>query len=342
MKSPLVSLALVLLLVVPAAAQQPGRSGKPAKPAAPAPAPSGKPTPWKSEVFQVEATFPAGWAKKYDEPKTAGAWVNLVDFTEPRSGAEAVISYQATTYRTSDQMFTALRREFQNDASLGILRIETRTATSNRPEGITIEYTFQGKDGPQHAVSAYWLFLGRRYRVYATAREAAWRTIGSDVESIVSSVALTGRAFSENPQNYRDEPGNFEIWFPDGFRIRIPATGPRVVFQSDRLGVGLWIYMSDQRTGDLAAAAERLVKTLKDDGADVTKETRPETHPALGVDAVTIEYTKKQGGNTYRYRETVILHREKLYRFVLAAADSVFASGEDVYTRFVRSISFLR
>jgi hypothetical protein len=320
---------LVALLPAVALGQEPDGGG------------GGGGTAWKSDAYQVEMEVPAGWKKTLDEPKSSGSWVDLVKFEEPRAGATLTLSYQASRYRTTDEMIETLRKQFRADTSLAILRDETRTATSRRPKGVYLEYTMHGSGGAQHAVAAYWLHLGKRYRIYATVREVGWRTIGGDVESAVDSFALTGRAFSEDSENFRDEPGNYEIYFPETFTIRLPARGPRVVFQSKRLGVSIWIYVSSSE-GSLERDSKKFADTLRDDGAKISKQTRPETHPALGVETVTVDYQKSSDGSTYRYRETLIVHRNRFYRFVLAGAESAFPSGEEHYKKLVRSISFLR
>ena len=316
------------LLAALAVAQQPAAAG-------------GGAVTWKSDAYQAEMTVPSGWKKSFEGPKPSGSWVDLVKFEEPRTGAALTLSYQATQYRTADQMIEALRKQFRGDTTLAILRDETRTETSKRPKGLFFEYTLQGSGGAQHAIASYWLHLGRRYRIYATVREAGWRTVGADVESVVGTFALTGRAFDEDAHNFRDEPGNYEIYYPETFTVRLAESGPRVVFQSERLGVGIWIYVTEA-SGDLAANANRIAASLKADGSTITKQSRPETHPALGVETVTLEYTKKTDSATYRYRETLIVHRNRLFRFVLAASDKAFPAGEEHYARMIRSISFLR
>jgi hypothetical protein len=343
----LIFVVVLFVLASTVRAQQPGRSG-PGKPGGPEAAP-GKPalaapttpTDYQSDAFEVKMTAPAGWAKTEEGPKAAGAWVTLVRFEEPRTKAQFTLSYQASPYRTSARMFEDLRNQFRADASLAILRNETRTATEHRPEGIFFEYTFQGKEGVQHAVAAYWLHLGRRYRVYGSVKEVGWRTVGGDMESMIDSLRLTDTAFAKDNHNFRDEPDNFMIYFPESFRIRLPEKGAKVVFESDKLGVGVYVYVSAAR-GDLAASVARVVEALKSDDDEIGKQRPPATSPTLGIETALLEYSRKQGSTTWRFRETLLIHRDRLYRIVLAASDASFAAGEEHYTRMVRSIAFLK
>ena len=162
--------AVVLALLVSVSsvgAQQPKKEPKPG---------SKTPITYENERYQVKVTAPAGWTKAWEGPAAKGNWVNLVRFEDPRTGATASLSSSATHYRSGAEMIRELRKQFDKDSRIAILRREEMGATSRRPKGVFFEYTMQGKDGPVHAVATYFLHLSRRYRVYANVREAGWRS----------------------------------------------------------------------------------------------------------------------------------------------------------------------
>lgn len=298
-------------------------------------------TAWENTRYRVKALAPAGWTHSQKETKSRGNWIELAGFTESRSGANLTFSVQAAAYRDADEMIDELRRRFQKDAGLAVLRDEVRPATSKRPKGVLFEYTYQYGGKPQHAVAVYWLFRGRRFRAYATVREVGWRSAGGDIRAFVKSVEFTAREFTKDLHNYTDEAQNFRMYFPEEWTIRLPARGPRVVFESKKLGVGVWIYVGATE-GRLSDDLKRLKARLTEGGATVTRKKDPATHPDLGLPTAHLEYTKSAGGAAYKYHETLVTHRERFYRIVLAGSVKKFKSGEEAYARMVRSFNFMK
>jgi hypothetical protein len=296
---------------------------------------------WENARYQVKLDAPEGWTRALDEPRAGGRWVDLVRYEDPKTGAAITLSAQASRYLNAEEMIDAQSALFKKDASLAVLREEVWGASKTRPKGIFFEYSYQGKAGTQHAVAAFWLFEGRRYRVYGTVREAGWRVVSADMDKFVGSVSFTGVINSDQPQNYVDEALNFAVWFPDGWRIRMPASGPRVVFSCDRPRVSLWVYAYSAR-GDLEGNLDKVAANLEGDGAQIIRKGKPYKHPAFGIDAAALEYTRKTKDGTFKYRETVVFHRNHLYRIILAASEQVFEQGTGFYTRMVDSLSFMR
>jgi len=157
----------------------------------------------------------------------------------------------------------------------------------------------------------------------------------------VKSVEFTSRAFSKEIHNYTDEKKNFRIYFPEGWTVRLPARTPRVIFKSARRGLSVWVY-TDSSTGKLDSDWTRHLRALGETDAKIRKKTAPKRHPDLGVEVGVVDYTKMTGGKLFRYRESVLTHRNVFYRIVLAAADPAFAGGVSDYEQMVKSIAFMR
>jgi hypothetical protein len=296
---------------------------------------------WENQRYRIKAVAPAGWTHSQKETKSRGNWIELGAFTETRSGAKLSISVQASQHKDADEMIEDLRGKFGKDAGLAVLRDEVRPATSKRPKGILFEYTYQYGGKPQHAVAVYWLHRGRRIRVYGTVREVGWRSAGGDLRDFVKSVEFTAREFTKEIHNYVDETQNFRMYFPEDWSIRLPARGPRVIFESKKLGVGVWVYVGATQ-GRLSADLKRLKSRLEEGGATVTRKRDPSTHPDLGIPTAHLEYTKSASGAAFKYHETLLMHRERFYRIVLAASTKAFKSGEEAYARMVRSFNFMK
>lgn len=299
-------------------------------------------TTWKNERYNLQMTINPGWQKVLAEPEPAGKWLNLVQFDEPRTKATILLSTQATTYRSAEEMINGLKRQFSQNAAFGILRDEARPPSSRRPGGVLFEYTFKGRRGPEHAVVEYWFHLGRRYRLFCSVAERGWRTVSSDFMDTLASMTFTHRVFQKDQlHNYVDEPGNFQIYFPDRWKIRIRSTGPRVVFQSPAPDVRVEVYSLDARDG-LQKAVASVVEALQGDGAKVLKRAGPKNHPTLGMEHMLLEYTRTAGTTTYRYLEIDLVHRQRLYRLVLAAGSKAFTGGKEIFDRMVDSFGFIR
>jgi len=292
---------------------------------------------YKSARYSAEVTAPAGWKKTMEGPRPSGRWIDLVRFEEPRAKAWMSLAVQATQYRSVKEMIAGVRRKFNSDASLAILRDETRAANSKRPKGAFFVYTWQGKSGPEHAIAAYWLHLGRRYRIFGTVPERGWRTVSSDFMSFVSSFKLTSRAFSKDLHNFKDERGNFQIYFPETWKIRLPEKGARVVFASPRPDVSVYLYASRSSDG-LEESMARVVRRLKDDGVSMKKQGAVRRHPGLGMEVMELEYER----GAAKYVEIATIHRERLYRIVLAATQASYQTGREAFDKMVGSFGVLR
>jgi hypothetical protein len=301
-----------------------------------------KPTPWENSTYRVKAVVPAGWSVTRKEPKSRARWVELSEFSESRSGATLTVAVQTSAYRSADEMISKQRDLFQKDSRLAVLRDEVRAASDNRPKGVLFEYTFQSSGKTRHAVAVYWQHRDRRYRVYATVRDAAWKTVAEDIRSFVDSVEFSFRAFARDPQNYTDEVKNFRMYFPEGWTIKLPASGPRVVFTSVRQGVSVWVH-ADSVTRGLEAEVRSLRNRLEDDGAKKLEVGSPRKNIHVGERMVQIDYVKTREGTDYRYREQVFVYAGVLYRVVLAGAvENGFERGVSDYDRMVDSVAFIR
>jgi len=323
-----VAIVLVLLLLAAVVSGQDGASKA-----------SG--TEWENSSYRVKAKVPAGWTQTRKEPKSRGSWVELAAFGEARSRATLTLSVQASRFPDADAMIKWQREQFEKDSTLAVLRDEVRPATKRRPKGILFEYTYQHGGKPQHAVAVYWIHRERRYRVYATVREVGWKTVATDIKNVVKSVEFTSRAYRKEIHNYTDEARNFRMYFPEGWTVKLPAAGPRVIFTGKKRGVSVWVYAASS-TGKLSSDWTRHLRSLDAGGATIGKKTEPARHSALGVEVGVVDYTKTTGGKSYRYRESVLTHRGRFYRIVLAAADTAFVGGVTDYEQMVRSISFMK
>ncbi|MEN8149012.1 MAG: hypothetical protein ABFS86_04270 [Planctomycetota bacterium] len=299
------------------------------------------PTPWENSQYRVKATVPAGWTSTLKEPKARGSWIELGAFAESRSEGKMSLSVQASRFRDADEMIRWQREQFEKDAGLAVLRDEVRPGSRTRPKGVLFEYTYQHGGKPRHAVAVYWLHRDRRYRVYAAVREVGWKTIAGDVRAFVKSVGFTSRAYAKSPQNFTDEPMNFRLYYPEGWTIKLPVSGPRVMFTSEKQGVRVWVY-ADESAGTLKKDWGLLLSGLEEGDAKVLTKKNPERHPDLGVEVGIVEYTKQKGTALVRYRESCLTHRGRFYRIVLAAASTAFKSGLSDYERMVKSISFMK
>lgn len=297
---------------------------------------------FKSDRYPVEIKVPKGWTTDLAEPTPAGNWVDLVRYSEPKSKALVILSVQATNYTGSAQMIKGITAMFQGDASLAILRREVQEETGSRPRGVLFEYTMRGKSGPEHSIAAYWLHSGKRYRVYGTVRESGWKTASTDIEAFCGSLKFTGRAFAKDAHNFTDDAGNFAMYFPENWAINLPSRGPRVEFTGKRLGAVVRLYVGATR-GDVKAAMESVIAQLtRDKGTTITRRKGPENHPDLGYEIMTVEYTKSEGGQEFRYLEVGTVHGGKLYRFVLAVGARNFDAAKESFDRMFGSLNFLR
>lgn len=298
-------------------------------------------TPWENTKYRVKATVPAGWTTTQKQAKARGSWVDLAVFAESRSQVKLTLSVQASQFRDADEMIKWQRAKFEKDSGLAVLRDEVRPGSKTRPKGVLFEYTYQHGGKPQHAVAVYWVHRDRRYRVYATVREVGWKTAAGDIRDFVKSVTFTSRAYSKAPQNYTDLPRNFRLYFPEGWTIKLPETGPRVMFTSQKQGVSVWVYAGES-AGNLKKDWNLHLQSLEEGDAKVLTKKKPDRHPDLGVEVGVVEYTKQKGEVLYRYRETALTHRGRFYRVVLAAADTAFKRGLSDYERMVKSIAFIK
>lgn len=294
--------------------------------------------------YPVRVKAPAGWKPMIDEPVPDRSWVRLAQFQEPRTGAMIVLSAQAAAYKSTDEMISSLKDHFQKDSTKAILRTEVREGSSKRPKSIFFEYTYKGARGPEHAMRSYWYYNGRRYRIYGASAEMKWRPVSAQIEAFIKSFAFTARIFTGQSQNFTDDAMNYSIYFPDGYRVRLPARGPRVTFASAKVGVMVLLYVEDV-SGELSDEIGRLAKRIQEESSgavDAVDQEAPQTHPALGFKTARLEYTRREGGETYKHRETVTVHGGKLYRVVLRGAAAGFARGVEEYGRIVSTLSFLR
>jgi hypothetical protein len=328
MRSLSILLALLFILA-PVQAQEPDKAG------------SAEPVSFESKQYQVKISGPAGWTQAWTGPKSSGNWVDLVRFEEPRTQAKVTLSTSATVHRSAKEMIEALKKQFDKDARLAILRKEELGATSKRSKGILFEYTARGKEGPVHAVAAYYHHLTRRYRVYATVRDAGWRVVSDDIEQFAKSIALTSRAFREEKErrNYTDNAQGFALYYPEAWKIRVPARGARVVFDST-IGMEIRVYV-DSTQDSLVESVDSLVSELKSrDAADV-KRSRPELHPQ-GFKTVDLKYSLKSKSLTFLYREMVTVHRDRVYRLALVGTEKAFERGAETYQRMVDSFTLTK
>ncbi len=297
---------------------------------------------FKSDRYPAQVKMPKGWVKSLDKPTPAGNWVDLVRYSEPKSKARLILSVQATNYTGSSQMIKGITAMFEGDPSLAILRREVQQAAGRRPKGILFEYTMRGKSGPEHAIAAYWLHRGKRYRIYGSVRETGWKTASSDIEAFAASMTFTSRGFVKAAHNFTDEAGNFAIFFPEDWSIKLPRRGPRVEFTSRRLSAVVRIHLGNSR-GDVKKDMENVIAAhTRDKGTTITRRKGPENHPSLGYEIMTIEYTKSQGGKEYRYLEIGTVHGDKFYRFTLGAAAKSFDAAKEQFDRLFGSLNFMR
>jgi hypothetical protein len=287
----------------------------------------GKATTYENQRYQVTITVPAGWTKAWEGPKSAGNWVDLARFEEEQTGARVTLSTSASHYRSSEEMIKGLRNQYDKESRLAILRREELSATSKRPKGILFEYTMRGDEGPVHALTAYFLHLGRRYRVYASVREVGWKS--------------ASRAFGEKKQNFIDEGQNFSLYYPETWSVRLPARGARVVFEAPRLGAAVRIYVAKPR-GSLRESVRWIVDSLKEKEAKMQGERGPETHPALGVKVMTVDYTMSTKEGAFSYHMTAVVHRDRFYRIVLVGTETVIPLAMESYERMISTLSFMK
>jgi hypothetical protein len=297
--------------------------------------------PWSSDRYPVEARPLAGWNQTLTQPTPAGQWIDLLRFEEAKAGAKLTLSVQASTYRNGEEMIARMKEQFGKDASLAILRTDSRPVGAKSPAWLFFEYTRKGDKGPEHCIAAYWFHMGHRYRVYGFVREVGWKVVGADMERFATTGSFSGRVFSKDPQNYTDDALNFAIWFPEDWRIRLPAGGPRVTFSSDRLGLAVWITVKPVKT-ELDVAVPALVEELKGRRAVVKKEGAIVNHPVLNMPVATIEYLQGAGDEGRKHVETVIVHRELLYRIALVGKEADLAAGLEPFDRMVNSLSFMK
>jgi hypothetical protein len=296
---------------------------------------------WASDRYPVEARLPGGWTQTLTQPVPAGQWIDLIRLEEAKSGAKLALSVQATTYRNGEEMIAKMKEQFGKDASLAILRTDSRPVSAKSPASLFFEYTRKGDKGPEHCVAAYWFHLGQRYRVYGNVREIGWKVAGADMERFAGTVSFTGRVFSADPQNYTDEAMNFAVWFPEDWRVKLPAGPTRVIFSSLRLGLSVWVTIAPVKT-TLEAALPALMEQLKDQRAAVKKEGAIGNHPILNEPVATVEYLTGTGDKALKHVETVIVHRDLLYRIALVGREADLPGGLEPYDRMVNSLSFMK
>jgi len=301
----------------------------------------GNPRLFKSDRYSIQLTGPDGWKQTLKEPTPAGAWVDLVRYQEEKTGALLQLSVQVTNYRSSEEMIQGLSDQFQKAASLAVLRQEVQAETPNRPRGILFEYSQRDQSGQRHKIAAYWFSGGRRYRMYGSVKEIGWKVAGADMEAAIKSVAFTTREFSRQVQNFTDVEQNYALYYPDGWTVTLPGSGPRVEFESTKLGavVRLWV---TKVSGDLSSAVAAVRKDIGRLRVQGLEESKARKHPATGFEIVTFDYKRTINTKAYTFRETVAYHGGKLYRMVLGAGDSTFQPATEVYDRMVGSLSFLR
>lgn len=301
----------------------------------------GNPLRFKDSRYPVQLNGPKGWKKTLSEPAPVGSWVDLVRYQEEKSGALVQLSVQATTYRSSEEMIQGLSDQFQKSSSLAILRQEIQAETPRRPRGILFEYSQRGSAGQEHKIAAYWFHNGRRYRVYGTVKEIGWKAVGSDIEGVAKSVEFTSREFGKSLQNFTDVEKNYAIYFADGWTLKLPGAGPRVEFESLKLGATVTVWVTKE-AGNLAAAAASTRREIEKLGVQGLAQAGPRRHPDTGFDILTFDYKRMIDKTPYTFRETLAVHGGMLYRVVLGAGDKTFAAATEVYDRMVGSLAFIR
>ncbi len=297
---------------------------------------------WSSTLYPVKAVPPAGWTSLIKDATPAGAWLDLQRYEESKTGAKLTLSVQASNYRNGEEMLARLKEQFTKDATLAILRTEAKQATAKQPAFIVFEYTRKGDKGPEHCLAAYWFALGQRYRVYGAVREVGWKTVGADMDRFVQGVSFAGRGFGATAMNFTDEAANFALTHPDDWSVRLPEKGPRVQFASERLGISVWISLRAVKQQTLEDLVTVVVDELKAAKHAVGRQTPPADHPVLNRPVATVEYVRGSGKDAVKCLETLVVHREILYRIVLAGSEANFAGGLDPYDRLVSSLNFLK
>ena len=96
----------------------------------------------------------------------------------------------------------------------------------------------------------------------------------------------------------------------------------------------------EETSEQLRENVQRLIAELESRKAKFAKRGRTETHPARGMKTATLEYTITLRGAVFKYRETAVVQKGRLYRLVLVAAESTFEAGEEPYEQMVSSLSF--
>jgi hypothetical protein len=297
--------------------------------------------PYANERYQVKVTPPSGWRQTVKGPKPEGGWIKLVEYTEPRTEATLSLSASATHHRDPDSLIAAMKSQFQKSTELAVLQQEEQGETAKRSKGILFEYTTLHQGKAQHAVAAYYMHAGNRFRILGLVKEVGWRSVGEAMKEFARGLEFTSRIYSKDQQNYRDEIGNFALYFPEDWTITVPASGPRIAFASQRLGIAFWVYVSGARGSTLEENVTKHLDVLGD-GAKILERGSPRMHSSLSTKTVTLTYSKTEGGRTLKYRELLVLHRENFYRFVLAAQEAAFDGGLPSYEMVLSTLAFLR
>jgi len=310
--------------------------GDPEKPAA-----KRAPTLFKSDRFNLSVRGPAGWTREIEEPVASGRWINLVAFREPKSRARLLVSCQASSYASFDDMRRRLGAHYGNLRDIRIMvGPEVRPAVMGlRSEGLYLCYVkAKGKTSDKAFLAFY---LNGRYavRIYGIAPEKHYQKVEPFFASFLGSLRFHTRGIGSTKPNFVHAPSKCALIFPEGWTVNIPARGAVASFIGEGAGATVYLYR-ETWSDDLDAYRKRRLNDLERGRISNPIAPEPKTHPKRGEPFLQIDYVIGKDKKVRKVREVCLMNRGAVYRLVVVASVKGFDRGVEALEGMVGSLRF--
>jgi hypothetical protein len=328
-----------------------------AEPPAPAPAPAAPAGPaYKNADLGISVDGPSGWqmvADKADVP----AWVRLTSFSDPQTGAIAVLSARRAKAVSLSKLRAEVTKTYADDASFKVAAVTDLAPGGRRPwPGLLVDaMQTRPADPPRPGTpppptppppvawrvhAAYFLGGPNEYLLYVQGRATLWARIQPLVDRMIQDLTLKAQGPANAPRgegSYRDDPAGFSCRFPAGYGVRIPDREQALVeFAPAGEGpvLGVFRYDSD---GDLDHEAKALVDYYT--GADVGGEAAASTVEVGGRRAAYVRATARIGDRDQVFFVAVVQRGKDTFRLRVAADATDENAGKAAFDAFAKSFA---
>lgn len=324
---------------------------QPIKPAAPpaAPAVPG----YFNPAVGITVEAPPGWTVAKDKGGVP-AWKALATFTEPQSGALAILSARRATAITLSKLRAEVTQVFADDATFRVASINDIPTGARIPlPGLLVDATQARAADPPPAGTpppalapppvtyrvhaAYYLGGDTEYLLYIHARFTLWSRLSPVIDKMYESVAVRIMGSASSPRGegaYGNEVAGFSCKYPPTYGVRVPQRDFMIVeFAPAGEGpvIGVYRYNSEH---DLDGEA----KALKDYYTDeVGGDAETGTTTVAGLSAALVTAHGRVGGKDQCFFVAVVKRGNDTFRCRVAAPKEMEAQARPIFDAFLKT-----